>query len=125
MSHSRATQQIHYVRKKNLEESVKGFKILTKLREGAEQTYGGRVSFSDEEIETISLYFESYISAFDQPSIDDCRDFLRNHGLSREPKQIRDKVRHLIKLKRKSLEAQREQPEAEDESEKKQPETEH
>ena len=38
----------------------------------------------------------------------------RNRGLSREPKQIRDKVRHLIKQKKKSLEAQKKQPETED-----------
>ena len=104
MSHSRATQQLHYVRKKNIEESVKGYQVLTKLRDGSELTHGTRVQFSAEEIESISIYFESYIAAGDKPSIRDCRDFLANHNLAREPKQIRDKVRHLIKQKAKEKE---------------------
>ena len=84
----------------------------TKLREGSELTHGTRVQFSVEEIVSVSLYFETYITAGDQPSIGDCRDLFANHNLAREPKQIRDKVRHL--LKQKMLEAKQKEPESKD-----------
>ena len=75
----------------------------TKLREGSELTHGTRVQFSVEEIVSVSLYFETYITA---------GDLFANRNLAREPKQIRDKVRHLIK--QKMLEAKQKEPESKD-----------
>lgn len=106
MSHSKRTQQLHYVSMKNREEAREGYKILADVRQGAAAGSGQgkrRRPFTTEETETIELYFESYIEALDNVSLPQCREFLRNHPLDRDVQQIRDKVRHLVKLKCKEL----------------------
>jgi hypothetical protein len=76
-------------------------------------THATRAQFSVEEIVSVSLYFETYITAeINQPSIGDCRDLFANHNLARKPKQIRDKVRPLIK--QKMLDAKQKEPESKD-----------
>ena len=57
---------------------------------------GTRVPFTDEEKEVVSDYFGQHISSRKPPSSDECRQFLQQHPLNRDPKQIRDKVRNLI-----------------------------
>ena len=108
MSHSRRTQQAYYVRLKSSAESREGYKILAKLRQGGGAAHTKR-PFSDEEIETIKLYFESYIDALDKFGLPQAREFLENHPMNRDPQQIRDKVRHLIDLKKRELEKKKDE----------------
>ena len=99
MSHSRQTQMAYYVNLKCKEEAERGFDILQGLRQGQKATSAtkSRVQYTPDEVETIALYFENYILNYDEPSAYDCREFLNNHPMNREPKQVRDKVRQLIK----------------------------
>ncbi len=57
------------------------------------------MNFSDQEVEVIKLYFQSYIDSSEAPSTDAWREFLRQHQMARQAKQVRDKVRHLIRRK--------------------------
>ena len=52
--------------------------------------------FSTEEKQVVSDFFAEHISSGRAPSIDQCREFLRDHPIERTAKQIRDKVRNMI-----------------------------
>ena len=82
MSHCKTTQDCYYVRLKGLKEARKGFQILAKVRQGATPGSTPRRPFTEDEIESIKLYFESYIDGFDQVSLPQCREFLQNHPLN-------------------------------------------
>ena len=82
------------------EEAVKGFQIMETLRQGAKSAPGVRVMFSTEETEAITLFFQEYIDAGIAPSSAQCKEFLDNRPLQCDPKQVRDKVRHLMKLRK-------------------------
>ena len=51
------------------------------------------------------MYFDNYISGLEVPSSGACHEFLANHCLDRDHKQVRDKVGHLIALKRKEMDS--------------------
>ncbi len=55
-----------------------------------------RRRFTEEEEETITLYFEDNIQSGDTPHLEDCAVFLQNHPLKRTPK---NKVKTIIKNK--------------------------
>ena len=57
---------------------------------------GGRIPFTTEEVDTLFLYFDSFIASGEVPSIQ-CREFIKQHDTARDAKQIRDKLRHLVK----------------------------
>ena len=97
MSHSLQTQDRYYAELKGREEAVKGFQ---NLRQGSAPTHRGRVPFSEEEIQSLTLFFEEYIETDTVPAVAVCRDFLKNHPLDRQPKQICDKLRHLINVRK-------------------------
>ncbi len=100
MSHSRQTQERYYAHIKSTRDPVKGYKLMEGLRKDASsRSPGKRVNFSDQEVEVIKLYFQSYIDSRKAPSTDDCREFLRQHQMARQAKQVRDKVRYLIRRK--------------------------
>ena len=106
MSHSRKTQQNYYVNLKSKQEAARGFQVLEDLRQGhktASKERKPRVEYSKEDVQTIALYFDSYIAAQDVPSAQECKQFLDDHPMSRSPKNVRDKVRQIIDTKRKAL----------------------
>lgn len=107
MSHSHQTQRRYYANVKSRQESVQGFKIMQKLCQDSASSGQGRQRspFTDEEVDLLSTYFDSYISGLEVPSSGACREFLANHCLDRDHKQVRDKVRHLIALKRKEMDS--------------------
>ena len=95
MSHSQRTQHLYYTQKKREKDAVEGYKVMEGVRRGEESrgVGGTRVTFTDEEL---SDYFGQHIYSKKPPSSDECRQFLQQHPLNRDPKQIRDKVRNLI-----------------------------
>ena len=103
MSHSQQTQQLYYSLKKGRKEAVEGYRVMQGLRSGNEgrEAGGMRKGFSKEETDTISAYFSDYISSGKVPTSEDCREFLTQHLLARDAKQVRDKVRNLIGRRQK------------------------
>ena len=84
MSHSLETQNRYYAQTKGMEEAVKGFKVMENLRQAPPTTSSGsRVSFSSKDVDTLSLYFDSYIESGEVPPIEECREFLRQHEMAR------------------------------------------
>ncbi len=87
-------------------------------QDASSRALGKRVQFTDEEVEVIKLYFQSYtaswatglvnrpstqdslsfrpIESSEAPSTDACRELLRQHQMATQAKQVRDKVSHLI-----------------------------
>ena len=96
MSHSASTQECYYTATKGLSEAVEGFRVMKNLRQGRSTSSSGRVPFTQEEIEAISSYFSAHIETSTVPAQRECQEFLNEHPI-REPKQIRDKIRNLIK----------------------------
>ncbi len=108
LSHSYATHRTYYQDIHSVETAQRGFRALQDLRKGeGSNSSGGQErkrkegKFTQTESDTISSYFDSYIEGLDIPSIDDCRVFLRDHPMGRDAKQVRDKCRSLIKLRRR------------------------
>ena len=101
MSHSVATQQRYYAQTKGREQAVRGFQVMEELREG--KTAGGHkvMRFSEEETETLRLYFESNILNQSIPPISECREFLKNHPMNKDAKQVRDKVRSIVRSEKR------------------------
>ena len=97
MSHSVRTQERYYSATKGLGEAIQGFCIMEGLRQKNSPKTVARRAFTEEDITSISNCFQDHIETSTVPHERECRDFLREHPLSREAKQIRDKVRHLIK----------------------------
>ena len=98
MSHSVQTQERFYDRTKSQAEALKGFRLLQELCQGrGNSDQRAPVRFSEEEVETISLYFEGRISSGDIPSAGECKQFLADHPIEHTHKQVRDKVRNLVK----------------------------
>ncbi len=64
-----------------------------------ESTKTTRRKYTDDETETISLYFDSYIDSNSTPSLLTCGQFLQDHNLDRNKKNIQDKVKNIIKYK--------------------------
>ena len=60
----------------------------------------GRGTYSEEDLEVIKTYFDNNIQSGTPPSIYECREFLRQHPLQRDAKQVRDKVRNIVKAAR-------------------------
>ena len=102
MSHSARTQERYYAAIKGVDDAVEGYKIMEGLRQKAPPSHSTstrlRVPFSDEEVETLESYFYDHIETLTAPSESECREFLKEHPMNREAKQVRDKVRHFIKL---------------------------
>ena len=98
MSHSPRTQQLYYSLKKGRKEAVEGYRVMEGIRKGdkGRETGGSRKGFSEEETDTIRLYFSDYISSGKVPSSGECKQFLAQHQLARDAKQVRDKVRNII-----------------------------
>ena len=99
MSHSERTQKLYYAANKGRKEAVEGYRVMETLRQeerGNQGSSGLRVPFSETETETVSEYFSQHVSATKPPTIAECRQFLDQHHLNRDAKQIRDKVRNLI-----------------------------
>lgn len=100
MSHSYQTQMAYYVNSKSKKEAERGF-VFCSLRQG--ELVGNaakpRVPLT-EEVELIEMYFKTHIASFDVPSADECKQFLKDHSMDRDHKQIRDKIRHILKVKR-------------------------
>ena len=98
MSHSQRTQQLYYSLKKGRKEAVEGYRVMEGIRRGAEgmEAGGARKGFSVEETDVIRLFFADHISNSKAPSSAECRQFLAQHPLARDAKQVRDKVRNLI-----------------------------
>ena len=99
MSHSQQTQQRYYAMTKGRDVAVKGFLLMESLRQDSpgDAASSVRVRYSEGECESILLYFQEYIESGSAPPINVCHDFLRDHPMNREAKQVRDKVRNLIK----------------------------
>ena len=97
MSHSQQTQQRYYAMTKGRDVAVKGFHVMESLRRDSpgDAASSGRVPFSDGECESISLFFREYIESGSAPPISVCHDFLRDHPINREAKQVHNKVRNL------------------------------
>ena len=91
-----------YAAIKGLDDAVEGYKIMEGLRQKAPPSHSTstrlRVPFSDEEVETLESYFYDHIETLTAPSESECREFLKEHPMNRVAKQVRDKVRHFIKL---------------------------
>ena len=98
MSHSQKTQDLYYSLKKGRKETVEGYRVVEGIRRGEERrpAGGARKPFSEEETTTIETFFNDYISCGMPPSTEECREFLAQHPLPRDPKQVQDKVRNLI-----------------------------
>jgi len=97
MSHSRRTQERYYQDTKGRQHAAKGYSLMESIREGTISGRKTRVGFTSEETEVITLYFNDDISAKTAPGIDRCRQFLSDHPMNKDPKQVRDKVRNLMK----------------------------
>ena len=98
MSHSAKTQQMYYVANKGKKDAVKGYNIMEELwqKEG-QGSSGSRTGYSESETEAITQYFSQHVHSKVPPTMDDCRQFLADHQLERNAKQVRDKVRSLIR----------------------------
>ena len=98
MSHSQRTQHLYYTLKKGKKDAVEGYRVLEGVRREEESrgVGGTRVRFTSEDEEVLLEYFAQHISSRKPPSSDECRQFLQQHPLNRDHKQIRDKVRNLI-----------------------------
>ena len=57
---------------------------------------GGRKRFTSEETDTIKCFFSDYIASKNVPSAEECRQFLSQHRLGKNAKQVRDEVHILI-----------------------------
>ena len=101
MSHSVQTQQLYYKMNKGRRDAVEGYRVMEEVRRegGSGRGSGKRTPFTHEESEAISEYFDQHLSTGSEPAISECRAFLENHPLQRTPKQIRDKVRTLLRRK--------------------------
>ena len=100
MSHSVQTQQRYYSMTKGKDRAVKGFQVMEYLRHDAPSgsgTSAASVPFSASETEMITLYFDEHIESEAAPPIGTCEEFLIDHPMSRDAKQVRDKVRTLIR----------------------------
>lgn len=87
------------MRTKSHTEALKGYRLLEGLRHSS-SAGGKRVTFTEEEVETIFLYFQGDIEAGDVPSASECKEFLDNHPMERSHKQVRDKIRNLLKVRK-------------------------
>ena len=97
MSHSQRTKQLYYVAKHGKKDAVKGYSVIESIRqEESRPETGGRVPFTEEDTEIISNYFSDHISSRKAPTAAECKQFLNEHPLNRNHKQIRDKVRNII-----------------------------
>ena len=97
MSHSERSHKLYYAANKGPENALKGFKVMQNLREqerGERCKGNGKVPFTSEAIEE---YFNDHITNSTSPTIDECRKFLSDHQMTRTAKQVRDKVRNLIR----------------------------
>ena len=100
MSHSVQTQQRYYSMTKGKDRAVKGFQVMEYLRHDAPSgsgTSAASVPFSASETEMITLYFDEHIESEAAPPIGTCEEFLIDHPMSRDAKQVRDKVGTLIR----------------------------
>ena len=101
MSHSVGTQQLYYKMKKGRRDAVEGYRVMEEVQreEGSGRGPGKRTPFTKEENEVVSQYFNHHLSVGTEPAISECRDFLEQHPLQRTAKQVRDKVRTLLRRK--------------------------
>ena len=98
MSHSTVTQERYYMKNKGRQQAAEGYSLMESVREtGRVSGRRFRVPFTSDETETISLYFQDEIGARSAPSIERCWQFLLDHPMDKEAKQVRDKVRNLMK----------------------------
>ena len=88
MSHSKQTQARYYTHNKSTVEAVKGFKVLQNIRKEAETEKQCRKKFTKDEMDFIKTYFKDNIDNQSQPSIDECREFVKQHSITRSGKQI-------------------------------------
>ena len=72
---------------------MEGYRVMEGVRRGEESrgVGGTRVRFTSEDEEVLLDYFAQHISSKKPPSSDECRQFLQQHPLNRDHKQIRDK----------------------------------
>jgi hypothetical protein len=79
---------------KTNDNNQKGFDILQDLCRGQPAAHATRqrVPYTADKVETIELYFEGHIASGDVPHAHECQEFLRDHPMDRDHKQIRDKV---------------------------------
>ena len=99
MSHSKQTQEVYYTLNKGTKDAVQGYRVMEEIRRDERQggaASSARMRFSTEEKQVVSDFFAEHISSRRAPSIDQCREFLRDHPIERTAKQIRDKVRNMI-----------------------------
>lgn len=96
MSHSQRTQQLYYSINKGKKDALEGYRVMEGLRRQEKEKGGSRVPFTETETETISEYFSQHISSATVPNARECREFLAQHKLERDAKQIRDKIRNII-----------------------------
>lgn len=97
MSHSKRTQELYYSLNKGKKDAVEGYRVMEGIRrEERDGREAARVQFSEEDAHVIALFFSDHISGAKAPSIEECRDFLKQHQIGRSAKQVRDKVRNLI-----------------------------
>ena len=97
MSHSRMTQEVYYSLKKGQKEAVEGYRLMEGMRRReANASGGGRSLFTPEQTETIRSFFGDHIASRTPPSLEECRQFVKQHPIGKEPKNVRDKVRNLI-----------------------------
>ena len=95
MSHSKQTQARYYTHNKSTVEAVKGFKVLQNIRQEAETERQSRKKHTKDEMDFITTYFKDNIDNQSQSSIDECREFVKQHSITRSGKQIWDKLKYL------------------------------
>lgn len=102
MSHSQRTQEKYYMLNKGRKDAVEGYRILENIRreEGDIQSSSIR-SFSAEDESTIRSYFSDHELCNKVPTIHECREFLIAHPLNWEAKQVREKMRTVLRGLRK------------------------
>ena len=101
MSHSKRSQEVYYTLNKGKKQAVEGYRVMEGIRRGEREGMeaggaGSRFLFSPRDTQAISAFFEQHVSSRKAPSIEECREFVRQHPIDCTPKQVRDKVRNLI-----------------------------
>ena len=98
LSHTAKTDELHYQAIVGDEHSAQAFHSMESLRMGASpKSPGKRVPYTSQELQFIAKYFKSNINSGKTPSLKKCRKFLLNHPMSREAKQVQDRVKNFIK----------------------------
>ena len=69
--------------------------------EAVQKAQQKKVPYSDEEKALVDQYFANAILAESTPSLGECDEFLHGSGMNRDKKSVQDRVKNIIKKKKK------------------------